>query len=208
MAGVLAHRETRAEWGDVVVSWTAFHDQPFLDGSLVGLEPLGPAHLAGYRQMLSEPEVLRMTGSRALVGLGPAETERRIAEWLATRVDHADRADWAIVRAADNDFVGEIVLFQLDAPNAAVTLRIALAGPRVFDRGYGTEAIRLALDYAFDVVGLHRVGLDVFDFNHRAQRAYAKCGFVIEGRQRDTLWWDGEWHDSILMSVVATDPRG
>ena len=63
------------------------------------------------------------------------------------------------------------------------------------------------LDYALDVVGLHRIGLEVYDFNARAQYVYAKCGFVPEGRLRDALCWRGEWHDAITMSVLATDPR-
>ena len=56
-------------------------------------------------------------------------------------------------------------------------------------------------------IGLHRVQLDVYAFNPRALRSYEKAGFVVEGRQRDTLFWDGEWTDSILMSVLNTDPR-
>jgi RimJ/RimL family protein N-acetyltransferase len=84
--------------------------------------------------------------------------------------------------------------------------RIALA-PGQPGRGYGTEAMTVVLDHAFAEIGLHRVQLDVYAFNPRALRSYEKAGFVVEGRQRDTLFWDGEWTDSILMSVLHTDPR-
>jgi len=57
------------------------------------------------------------------------------------------------------------------------------------------------------VLGLHRISLGVYDFNPRAQASYAKLGFVLEGRLRDALFWDGEWHDELIMSVLATDPR-
>lgn len=63
------------------------------------------------------------------------------------------------------------------------------------------------LDHAFDGIGLHRVSLDVFAFNPRAERSYEKAGFRHEGRQRDTLFWDGEWVDSILMAALSTDER-
>jgi RimJ/RimL family protein N-acetyltransferase len=98
-------------------------------------------------------------------------------------------------------------LTNLDRDNRSMSFRIALNGPEFFGKGYGTEATKLTLDYAFDVVGLHRVSLEVFDFNPRAQRVYEKCGFVREGLQRQALWWDGEPHDVIAMAVLATDPR-
>ena len=53
------------------------------------------------------------------------------------------------------------------------------------------------------MVGLHRVELDVYAFNERARRAYERCGFVVEGRLRDALRWDGEWHDALVMAVVG-----
>lgn len=84
------------------------------------------------------------------------------------------------------------------------TLRLAAGRP---GRGYGTEATRAVLDYAFDRIGVHRVELDVYSFNPRAQRSYEKAGFRYEGRQRHTLFWDGEWADSILMAVLSTDER-
>ena len=85
--------------------------------------------------------------------------------------------------------------------------RIGLAGPRLYGRGYGTEMTRLVLDHAFATVGLHRVELEVYAHNPRAQRVYEKCGFRVKGRRRDALLWDGVRYDALLMSVLATDPR-
>ena len=72
-------------------------------------------------------------------------------------------------------------------------------------RGYGTEATDLVLEYAFTVAGLHRVSLEVFDFNVGAQKSYARSGFVREGVRRGSLRWDGEWHDTVLMSILAEE---
>lgn len=74
--------------------------------------------------------------------------------------------------------------------------------------GAGTEPRRPAVrDYGLDVVGLHRIALEVYSFNPRARRAYEKAGFRTEGVLRDALSWDGERHDAILMSILASDPR-
>ncbi|PWV73257.1 Protein N-acetyltransferase, RimJ/RimL family [Prauserella marina] len=163
---------------------------------------MSSGHFDGIWPMLTDPESIRLTGTHHRF------TEDEVRDWLATRQDHHDRADWAIVRAEDGEVLGEAALDELDAPNASVSFRISLVGPEVFGRGFGTEATRLAVDYAFDVAGLHRVCLEVFDFNPRAQRVYEKCGFVREGVHRDALLWEGQWHDAITMAILATDPRG
>jgi ribosomal protein S18 acetylase RimI-like enzyme len=56
-------------------------------------------------------------------------------------------------------------------------------------RGELTED--LIVGYGIEELGLHRIELEVFAFNPRAQRAYEKAGFVVEGVRRDALRWDG-----------------
>jgi RimJ/RimL family protein N-acetyltransferase len=182
-----------------MIAADVFRAQPTLTGERVRLEPLTPAVLVDYLAALDDPQVRRFTGSHA-----PHDREQ-IARWLATRQDHHDRADWAAIRLTDGAFLGEAVINQLDVDNAAANYRILLGGP-YHDQGYGTEITRLVVDFALGT-GLHRVGLGVYEFNPRARRVYEKCGFVLEGRLRDALRWDGEWHDELVMSVLASDPR-
>ena len=63
------------------------------------------------------------------------------------------------------------------------------------------------LRHAFDTLGLHRIALYVFEFNERAIRAYQRCGFVIEGRARESIFRDGRWWDELAMSVIESDWR-
>ena len=72
-----------------------------------------------------------------------------------------------------------------------------------WNAGYGTDATRTMLRFAFAEMGLHRVQLDVVDTNTRAQRVYEKCGFQVEGRAREARFREGRWHDMVLMSVLA-----
>ncbi|GAA5164936.1 hypothetical protein GCM10023321_54250 [Pseudonocardia eucalypti] len=184
-----------------VVPVDVFRDQPTLTGPSVRLEPMTGEHFDGLWPMFGEPEGSRLTGTHQRF------TPDQIRRWLATRADHHDRADWTIVRRSDDAVLGEAVLNDLDDGNDSANFRIGLTGPPVFGRGYGTEATRLVVDYALDVAGLHRVHLEVYDFNPRALRVYQKCGFIQEGVHRDALHWDGEWHDAISMAILATDPR-
>lgn len=163
------------------------------------LDPMGPEHLDTVMSGLTDPELMRLTGTHATFTL------ERVRGHLERMPGAADRADWAIVRVADGRYLGEAVLNDLDVDNATMNFRIALDGE--YGQGYGTEATRAVVDYGLDVVGLHRISLGVYAFNPRAVRAYEKCGFRHEGVARDALLWDGEWHDEIHMAILATDPR-
>lgn len=182
------------------VDISALTDVDTLSTPRLRLEPLGVVHLEGVWEGLFDQESLRLTGTRQTF---TREAVVRHLESLATR---DDRADWAIIDLETEEYVGEIVLNDLEEDDASMNFRIAL-NPGHPGRGFGTEATRAVLDHAFDRIQLHRVSLDVFSFNPRAQRSYEKAGFRYEGRQRDTMFWDGEWVDSILMAVLSTDER-
>ncbi|RSM83775.1 GNAT family N-acetyltransferase [Amycolatopsis sp. WAC 01375] len=184
-----------------MIDTEALRTQPELTGENVVLTQLDETYFETAWKALQEPESIRLTGTHAQF------TPEQIRDWLAGRPGLDDRADYAIVCKGDRVHVGDLALTDVDKDNRSGAFRIALNGPEFFGKGYGTEATKLVLDYAFDVVGLHRVSLEVFDYNPRAQRAYEKAGFVREGLQREALWWDGEWHDVITMAVLGTDPR-
>ncbi|ANN16714.1 GNAT family N-acetyltransferase [Amycolatopsis orientalis] len=184
-----------------MIDTDALRRQPELIGEHVVLAQLDETYLEPAWRAVREPETTRLTGTHTKF------TEEQIRKWLASRPGLDDRADYAILRGEDRAYLGDVVLSDIDEHNRSGAFRIALTGPDVFGKGYGTEATKLLLDFAFDVVGLHRVSLEVFEHNPRARRVYEKCGFVREGLQREALWWDGEWHDVITMAILKNDPR-
>jgi RimJ/RimL family protein N-acetyltransferase len=184
-----------------VIDADAFRDPPVLTGDRVRLEPLGPRVLEPYWRMLQDPEGRRLTGTHR--GFSRAQAQA----WLGSRHGHADRADWAVLRRADDEFLGEAVLMDLDLENGSAAYRIGLASPAVFGQGYGTEVTRLVTAWALDTVGLHRVELEVYSHNPRAQRVYEKCGFRVEGRRRGALLWNGDRYDAVVMGLLRTDAR-
>ncbi|KAF2799814.1 acyl-CoA N-acyltransferase [Melanomma pulvis-pyrius CBS 109.77] len=74
--------------------------------------------------------------------------------------------------------------------------------PAYQGKGYGSEAITWALDYAFRRAGLHRVSVRAFEWNEGAVRLYERLGFKHEGRGRETLWHEGRWWDGIEMGML------
>lgn len=128
-----------------------------------------------------------------------ALTPNEVAQWFAEI--EGNPTAWVVEH--DNRFLGSVRLHHISERDGTARLAIGLLDPAKLGRGYGEEAICLVLRYAFDVLGLHRVGLRVLDYNERAIRCYQKCGFVEE-RREPTLVGD-EHHDDVLMSVLALD---
>jgi RimJ/RimL family protein N-acetyltransferase len=184
---------------------TTFAEKPTLTGELVTLRPFVDGDLRGLREALTDAEVGRLTGSvNSSEQAGQAPDEEVLRQWYGTRNEQADRLDLAVVDNSTGDAVGEVVLNEWEPANACCNFRI-LIGPAGRDRGLGTEATRLMLRHAFESLGLHRVGLEVYASNPRGLRTYDKVGFVREGVRRDALRFDGEWVDSVLMAVLAPE---
>jgi RimJ/RimL family protein N-acetyltransferase len=177
----------------------SFSVKPVLTGENALLRPFTGDDVQAMTRILSDPEVIRLTGSP--VEELPAE---RLRAWYGSRNEQTDRLDLAIVDRASGDVVGEAVLNEWDQHNRSCCFRI-LIGPGGRDRGLGTEAVRLTVGHAFEQVGLHRVSLYVYTHNPRARRAYEKAGFVSEGVERESLWQDGRWVDAVRMSVLAPE---
>jgi RimJ/RimL family protein N-acetyltransferase len=114
---------------------------------------------------------------------------------------------FAIHRIGEREPLGIVSLMNISEANLSADLSIIVGEESDRHEGLGTEAIRLLLDYAFAERGLNRVGLSVFDFNEPARAAYEKLGFREEGRLRQALRRGDEFHDAILMSILADEWR-
>ncbi|WP_256840841.1 GNAT family N-acetyltransferase [Ornithinimicrobium cryptoxanthini] len=183
-----------------------FADKPTLRGQLVTLRPVETEDVPVLAGILRDPEVRRLTGSVHSTAEASAddEEEARLREWYSTRNDQPDRLDLMVVDHTSGQVVGEVVLNQWDEGSATCNFR-TLIGPAGRDRGLGTEAARLLMDYAFTHLPLHRIDLEVYAFNPRAQRVYEKVGFVVEGRRREALQFDGQRVDAIIMGLLRSD---
>lgn len=127
--------------------------------------------------------------------------ERKDAEdWIHFLVEHSHA--WVIEH---NGVIGAVRLDNVDLEDRRATLAIGMVDADAMGKGYGTQAIRLVLGYAFATLDLHRVSLRVLAYNERAIRAYQKCGFLIEGRERETAYLDGKWHDDIIMGILENE---
>jgi len=98
-------------------------------------------------------------------------------------------------------FIGHVRFHNVDAHDRRAWLAIGIEDPTRLGRGLGTEALRLALGFGF-ATGLHRVSVRVLASNARAIASYRKCGFVDEGRERESALVEGRWQDDLIMGLL------
>lgn len=103
--------------------------------------------------------------------------------------------------------MGETVINQIDWELRSGNFRIGLFHTGERGRGIGTWATEAIRDFAFERLKLHRLELDVFSFNPRAERVYLKAGFKREGVLRDAVLDGGQYGDAILMWILEDEWR-
>ena len=116
-----------------------------------------------------------------------------------------DRVDFAIYERPSLRPIGHANLRDLDGVRRTAEFGITVGVRELWGKGYGTEAVILALDFGFSVLGLHNVMLDTWSYNERAIRAYTKAGFRIIGRRREAQRIGAAVHDVVLMDCLATE---
>ena len=106
---------------------------------------------------------------------------------------------------AEGQCIGQCALFNFNETSQTCELGITIGDKAYWGRGYGQDALRSLLDYAFRLRNMRRVFLSVNGNNQRAIRAYAACGFVEEGRLRAHIWNAGRFVDLVLMGLLQEE---
>lgn len=169
-------------------------------GDVIGIRPLRPSDAGALRRFVMDPDVAHLLFEE--VGGEPPSV---LALALVIGFQSlAGQVEFGIVERGGR-LVGSVKLWRISEKNRSAMLTIFIGEQKVWNRGYGTDALRLILRHAFGNLGLNRVELNVFDFNVRAIRCYEKVGFVREGVRRDALLRGGHYHDIVVMGVLREE---
>ncbi len=173
----------------------------FLKGPRVHLRPFEAADLSHLLRWYNNPEL------RALTGMPTPMSRSGAEEWFENMKKDRERVWFAVATNGDGRVIGEAGLLRMYHPWRTTDLTIIIGEKDAWNKGYGSEAILLLLDYAFGYLGFHRVAIGVVDFNQRALRFYEKIGFKREGLQRDGYYYDHAFHDFVMMSILEDEYR-
>ena len=134
-------------------------------------------------------------------------SEKKIKEWLSKDSEKSEwnNAYFSIRTLEDNRLIGFIGLNDILWNHGDAWVGIGIGDRDIWGKGYGTDAMRILLRYAFMELNLYRLTLGVFSYNPRALRSYEKAGFVIEGCERQFLNRDGRRYDSYFMGILRSE---
>ena len=121
--------------------------------------------------------------------------------------DASDVLEFGIYLTQNQQLIGFISLHSIEWNNQIASMAIGIGEADYRKNGYGSEAIRLLLNYAFNELNLHKVELDVISNNDNAIYCYQKNGFETEGVAKEAILRDNQRFDRIYMGVLAKDWR-
>jgi RimJ/RimL family protein N-acetyltransferase len=171
----------------------------FLEGERVFLRPYHESDLEFFYHGLYIHETRRLTGLKKVY------SKEYMAEYFSKISKDDSRIFLVIVDQETNELIGDVELSYIDLLSRSSYIRIQISNDRYLSKGYGTEAMKLLLDYGFGVYDLHRIELEVYSYNSRAIRAYEKLGFKQEGIRRESLYYNHEYHDTIIMGLLKSE---
>src|SRR5262245_25192346 len=112
---------------------------------------------------------------------------------------------FAIRTLSEEQAIGFVILFRVNFTHGDAWVGIGIGETKDRGKGYGTDAMRVILRYAFQELNLHRVSLDAVATNAQAIRSYVKCGFVHEGQTRGTEYRNRRRDNLVSMGILREE---
>jgi RimJ/RimL family protein N-acetyltransferase len=170
-----------------------------LVGEKCYLSPMNPDDYEAFTLWLNDLEVTRnlrlANKSISLPG------ERDILVQLAQ--EHT----YAIVDLQTDTLLGNLGLIDIDSVSRSCGIGIFIGNKDYWGQGYGREALRLLMRYAFDYLNINNIMLTVYEFNERGIRCYRSIGFREIGRRRKCIFREGRYYDHVFMDILAEEFR-
>jgi RimJ/RimL family protein N-acetyltransferase len=169
-------------------------------GKLVRLSAVDPEEMSkAFSRWNRDSEFTRLLN----MSVQPLRSAKAIQKWMDEDMgESSPRETFFTIRTADeNKLIGGLSLYVVDWTGRDSFVGIFIGEREHWGKGYGTDAMRLLLQYAFTELNLWRVSLGVFQYNPRAIRSYEKVGFCHEGRMRQYLNHEGKRWDILYMGI-------
>lgn len=173
-----------------------------LIGERIYLSPMSIEDAEKYVEWLSDFKVTDGIGRSS--NLTTIEDEKI---WI-TNESKSNNLNFAIVDLEKDKLIGNCSLMDISYKNRIGTVGIFIGAENNRNNGYGTEALKLLLDYGFNYLNLNNIMLTVKSFNKRAIKCYEKVGFKEFGRRRESYFLNGKYYDDIHMDILASEFQG
>ncbi len=176
-----------------------------LVGDRIYLSPKGVSdeEIDKYTEWLNDFQVTDYTGRSA-----QTMTWQNEKEYLENVSKNKGYRSFNIVELKTDKLIGSVGLENCDYVARSAVLGIFIGEDDFRSHGYGTEAIKLLLEYGFKYLNLHSIRLDLLSFNERAHKCYLKCGFKDTGCSREAIFINGKYYDKLHMDILENEFEG
>ncbi len=176
----------------------ALQNGELLAGRQVGLRSVTPADCTSrYLRWLQDPEVARFLETR-----WTEQTMPGILAFVQQAIQSDDIHLLAIIELASGEHVGNIKIGPIQRHHRYADVSYFIGERSRWGRGYATEAIALAVGFAFERLGLHRLQAGIYASNQASGRALERVGFQLEGVLRHKLRLDDHWEDHMIYGLL------
>lgn len=129
-------------------------------------------------------------------------------EWLENTARKNENKNFNIIDLNSNKLIGTIGLEKFNWTSRNAVLGIFIGDENYRNNGYGTEAIKLLLEFGFKYLNLHSIRLSLLSVNERAHKCYLKCGFKDAGKSREEIFLNGKYYDKLYMDILEGEFEG
>ena len=169
-------------------------------GTKVDLVAVSSEYTDYYSRWINDPEVTDMLGDPNI-----PLSKGKEREWVESVLSGKGGGRTFTILTKKGEPIGNAGFNHLDFRNSHGVLGIMIGEKRLWDKGFGTDAIRILLKFGFDELGLRKIELFLDPGNKRALACYRKCGFVEEGRARKHIFHRGEYIDDLRMGILREE---
>lgn len=150
-----------------------------------------------YYNWMNDKEVTRYLES----GFFPNSIEQ-LREYVVSKQNDRNNVFLAIVLKGSGNHIGNIKLGPIDWIHRTADVGIIIGDKNCWGEGYATEAIRLVVQYGFNVLNLHKITAGCYSSNQGSARAFQKAGFEVEGLRRQQFFFNNKYIDLVLLGII------
>lgn len=170
-------------------------------GKLVRLREYRKEDATLALQYINDWEIYRHLHKGVLFLKTMADEEK----WVESISSTKDEYDFAIEALDSNKYIGSCGFNNIDWKNRVAEIGIMIGDKNYLSKGYGTDALKILLNFIFEEMNIRRVKLNVYSFNERAIKCYKKLGFITEGILRQEVFREGQYHDEYIMGLFKDE---
>jgi RimJ/RimL family protein N-acetyltransferase len=176
-----------------------------LKGKSVLLRPVKRSDISYFLKWFNDPEVIQYLGM--YLPMTEMAEEKFIEELGTTRARTDALFVIEVIEGNSTKPIGNCGLHGINSKDNHATFGIVIGEKDYWNKSYGTEAARLLINYGFQQLNVHRISSSAVAFNERSIRLHKKVGFREEGRLRQRMFKNGQYHDLVQFGILREDWR-